>query len=298
MDELQKLLSKLSSETLTEESLSLISEAITTKAKEIANSELTLKVEAALAKQDEEFSNKFKLALEKLDADHTKKMTFLVEKLEENHCKKLNIIVERYKTKYLEENKQFKNTLINKIDKFFDIVVEEHIPEDFLKEAVENTRSKVLIEQIAKMIGVDKVQQNKLVKEGIMDAKEKIDSLSNKVNTLIKENKELKEQSKTVKRDILLEQKCQGLPSAKKEYIKRVLGNKTSEFILENFDYTLKVFDDEDELISEQIAEDAKQKSKSRISDVEHIAPSVIEESLEDNDSEVSDFYMDVLKQW
>ena len=74
----------------------------------------------------------------------------------------LSNVINKYKSEYIKETTNFKDKLVNKVNKFLDIVVEESIPEKELKEAVENTRSKVLVEQIANLIGVDKLQQNKL----------------------------------------------------------------------------------------------------------------------------------------
>ena len=81
------------------------------------------------------------------------------------------------------------------------------------------------------------------VKEAVQDGKTQLDTLSEQVTKLEKENKILKESYLKTKADLILEEKTSALPDKKKEYIKKVLGDKTPKFIEENFDYTLRLFD-------------------------------------------------------
>lgn len=67
--------------------------------------------------------------------------------------------------------------------------------------------------------------------------------LAKKVNELSKENALIKENYSKTKSALILESKTGGLSDKKREYIKRVLSDKTPKFIEENFDYTLRLFD-------------------------------------------------------
>jgi hypothetical protein len=221
-----------------------------------------LKLESALAKQDSDYAGKLKKLLEHIDVDHTKKMKTLVEGIDKKNTKGLRQLIAKYKTSYVKESKKFKDDLVNKVDKYFDIVVEEQIPKQELTKAVENTRSRQLLEQIGKIIGMDKVNQTQIVREGIMDAKKTISKQVEELAQLKKERKELLIEKVSVYRSQLIEEKSQGLPKVKKEYLKRVLANKPIDFIKENFDYTLQFFDENENETNERLEASARSKTK------------------------------------
>lgn len=295
--DIQELLKEATKDTLSDENLEKIVEAVDQKAQELVNEQKEkndLQVEAALAKQDAEYAEKLRTLLEKIDEDHTKKLRFLLESMDRKHTAALQKLLGRYKTKYIEESKEFRNSLVKKIDKYFDIVVEKSIPQKELQEAVENTRSRKLVEEIARMIGIDKVKQTKLVREGIMDAKNQISTLNERVKELESERKEILEEKTDIERAKLLEEKSEGLPKIKKEYLKRVLGSKPIDFINENFDYTLQLFDKEEDSESELIKEEAMKESRVIKENVDRPKKEeVVEES-----QEVEDPYVEALKGW
>jgi hypothetical protein len=279
--DIQDLLKEATKDTLSEENLQKLQEAIETKAKSIAKKDYDLKLEAALAKQDAQYADKLEKFLEDIDNDHTEKMETLVEGLSQKHYDQLSKLITKYKSEYITECKQFKDTLVNKVDKFFDIVVEEQVPKKELQEAVENVRSKVVLERIARLIGVDKIQQNKLVKEGITEAKTEIDSLREENQKLKADRKKLLTEKVDGKRKEILAEKTQGLPKVKKEYINKVLGNKSIDFITENFEYTLALFDEEEDSSREILKEQATKKTKIISENVDRGEKEIIKEKKE-----------------
>ena len=68
--EIKEILQEKAQEILTEETLQQIEEAF--------NEKVNLQVEAALVKQDDEYSNKLENLLEAIDIDHTKKLNKIV----------------------------------------------------------------------------------------------------------------------------------------------------------------------------------------------------------------------------
>ena len=60
---------------------------------------------------------------------------------------------------------------------------------------------------------------------------------------LEKENNLLKEAYHKNRADLLLETKTAGISDKKKQYLKKILSDKTPKFIEENFEYTAKLFD-------------------------------------------------------
>jgi len=263
--DIEQLLKEATKDTLSEDNLNKIVEAIDLKAQELVTENTKkndLKLESALAKQDSDYAGKLKKLLEHLDVDHTSKMKMLVEGIDKKNTKRLRQLIAKYKTSYVKESKKFKDDLVNKVDKYFDIVVEEQIPKQELTKAVENTRSRQLLEQIGKIIGMDKVNQTQIVREGIMDAKKTISKQVEELAQLKKERKELLIEKVSVYRSQLIEEKSQGLPKVKKEYLKRVLANKPIDFIKENFDYTLQFFDENENETNERLEASARSKTK------------------------------------
>ena len=130
------------------------------------------------------------------------------------------------------------------------------------------------------------------VQDAVVDGKKQIDELSKKVQDLSKENALIKEGYSKTKAALILESKTSGLSDKKKEYIKRVLGDKTPKFIEENFDYTLRLFDKKEQerinIIKEQAFNERKVKAD---------AP-VIRESVQPKQPQESNPYISELQRY
>ena len=129
-----------------------------------------------------------------------------------------------------------------------------------------------------------------------MDAKSQIDTLTEQVTKLTTERKKLLTEKVKVSRTELLSEKSQGLPKVKKLYIEKVLGNKSIDFINENFDYTLALFDEEDETSSKVLREKATKSSKVLSEKVDRVEKQeeVIVEQVE---AKPTDMYMEGLRE-
>lgn len=294
--DIKELLKESTKDMLSEENLNKIVEAIDKKAETISESKTQQKVEVALAKQDANYTKMLEKLLVDIDKNHTGKMETLVEAIENKHTKMLEHIVTKYKGLLITEAKEYKENLVTKIDKFFDLVIEEQIPSDQIQEAVDNTRYKLLIEQIGNMIGADKIRNNDLVKEGIEDAKSQIDVLTEQVKTLKKEKNTLIKEKENVDADKLLTEKCKGLPKVKQDYLKRMLVGKNVEFITENFDYTLELFDEKESNDIEKLKSEAQQNSKVISEKIDRNEEEIIQEN-KTNDP-VLDMYMGELNKY
>ena len=84
-----------------------------------------------------------------------------------------------------------------------------------------------------------------------------LDDLDQKVTTLEKENKLLKEAYTTTKADLILESKTAHLTGKKKEYMIRILSDKSPKFIAENYEYTERLFDKKEKQRLSVIKEEA-----------------------------------------
>jgi len=100
----------------------------------------------------------------------------------------------------------------------------------------------------------------------------------------------LNEEIKLTKTSLLIEQKTKGLPTAKKEFIAKILGDKTPEYIKENFNYVVDMFEREDRKIATNLAKTATQTAVTKDAKV---PTQTITESVK---TEVLNPYVDALK--
>lgn len=234
---------------LTEDSLSTIETALQEKT--------ALLIEAALVDQDELYSQKLQQLMKAIDKDHTSKLKRVVEAVDISNARKLSTVVKRYEKEINKNAKSFKNTLVESISDYLEEYIDEAIPKDAIVEATKNKTALNVLTNLRKVLAVDAALMQESVKEAVQDGKTQLDTLSEQVTKLEKENKILKESYLKTKADLILEEKTSALPDKKKEYIKKVLGDKTPKFIEENFDYTLRLFDKKEKEKISQLKDEA-----------------------------------------
>ena len=234
---------------LTEDSLNTIETALQAKT--------SLLIETALINQDELYSQKLQQLMKAIDKDHTSKLKRVVEAVDISNARKLSTVVKRYEKEINKNAKSFKNTLVESISDYLEEYIDEAIPKDAIVEATKNKTALSVLTNLRKVLAVDAALMKESVKEAVQDGKTQLDTLSEQVTKLERENKILKESYLKTKADLILEEKTSDLPDKKKEYIKKVLGDKTPKFIEENFDYTLRLFDKKEKEKISQLKDEA-----------------------------------------
>ena len=234
---------------LTEDSLNTIETALQEKT--------SLLIETALINQDELYSQKLQQLMKAIDKDHTSKLKRVVEAVDISNARKLSTVVKRYEKEINKNAKSFKNTLVESISDYLEEYIDEAIPKDAIVEATKNKTALSVLTNLRKVLAVDAALMKESVKEAVQDGKTQLDTLSEQVTKLERENKILKESYLKTKADLILEEKTSDLPDKKKEYIKKVLGDKTPKFIEENFDYTLRLFDKKEKEKISQLKDEA-----------------------------------------
>ena len=300
-------LKKVASDVLSEETLDTIeqafNESVQSKAEELAN----LRVEKALVEQDEEHSIKLEKLLEAIDTDHTNKLKRVVSALDKNHAQKLVALVEKFRNEIDGDAKVFKESLVDNISNYIDLYIEKTIPAEDIQEAVKNKHAMTVLESLRQSLSIDNALSNTQVREAVIDGKRQIDEASSRLERLEHENKLLKEQTAAKDAKILIEHLTQGLPSTKKRHLEKVFAGKTSEFINENFQYTLDMFDKSEAEKLDTLKESATAGKK--IADrpivekkqvVQESVESQIEQSTPDNKQDTGLFnnYMGELNRW
>ena len=261
---LKAILENLDKSVISEETATAIAEAFETAVKEKVESRITLQIESALAKQDDEHAVKLENLLEAIDTDHTGKLTMVVNTINEDHTAKLNKLVSFYRNAINEKASTFSEKVVDDISNFLDLYLDKVIPQQQIAEAVTNVTAVKTLERIKKAISFDPSSLNEDVKSVITLGKGKIDDLQNQLNESYKENLELNEKVKILNATVILEKKTKGMSSSKKDYLSKLLSDKSPDYIKENFNYVVEMFEREENESSVTLVQEAKTKAITR----------------------------------
>ena len=261
---------------ITEETLTAVHEAFEAAVNEKAEQRAELAVEAATTKIDEDHAAKLETLIESIDADHTAKLQKLVEtidfdhaqklkavltKIDEDHTGKLEAVVGKYETTLKEEAESFRTRLVDEISNYMDLYLEKVVPTTQVNEAIENIRSRKILDEVRKLVGINEEFVNSEIKEALIDGKTTIDSLKKELNEALEANTSLNSKLNSVEAKLLLEEKTKDMPQSTKAYVSKLLKGKSPEYIQENYQYVVEMFEKE---TSEQV-EDAKERVAKRI---------------------------------
>ena len=274
---------------LSEEVLSEIETAFNSAVEERAK----LQVESALVQQDDDHAEKVGQLLEAIDTDHTKKLERIVEAVTLNHTDKLKQVIRRYSGTINEEAGDFKSTIVESISNYLDLYLDKTFPKDMLEEAITNKRAQGVLGEVRKLLSVDMALANDSIRNAVVDGKNQINEASTKLDQVVTENSELKGELDSLKACKVLEELATGLPDYKKKYVYKVLSDKNAQFIQENFNYTLELFDKQVRKQDEVLKEEAKVHVRGSNIEPEVIQDEVIQESAtDDSDDPMFNTYM------
>jgi hypothetical protein len=278
---IKALLEKLDKEVISEETATAIAEAFESAVTEKVDARVKLEVESATSKIDEDHATKLEKLLEAIDTDHTSKLEKVVEAITLDHTGKLEQLANYYKKALNEKADDFSNKMIDEVSNFLDITLEKAIPQAQLNEAITNVYARKKLDAIRGLVGIDSEHIDESIKGTISEGKSKIDELTEKLNESYKENETLLEKINAVEAKSLLEEKTKSMPSAKKEFIFKLLNDKESSYIQENFNYVVEMFERSEDEATSELAVEAKQKATSR--DAKIPASSLVTESATSN---------------
>lgn len=240
---------------LTEDTLQSIEESFN----QAVDDKVQLHVEKALVEQDEAHAVKLEKLLEAIDADHTKKLKHMVAAIDANHGQKLKAVAQKFNSTLNEEATSFKDEMIDGVSNYLDLYLEEAIPADQIKQAMENTHAVNMLQEMRKKLSIDKAMATTSIRDAVVDGKKQIEQTSLQAKMLAEKNASLEADLKKAQSKLILEEKTQDLPENKKRYMIKVLGNKTPEFINENYDYTLNLLEKTEEERLEKFKQEAQE---------------------------------------
>jgi RecA/RadA recombinase len=132
------------------------------------------------------------------------------------------------------------------------------------------------------------------VSGAIVEGKTEIDKLRKRNEELEKSMRVLTESKNKSEVKLFLEARTSKYPETKKNFVKKALGDKSLQFIQENFDYTVRLFEKQEKKQLETIKEEAVQNRKHKPDFVKE--QKIVTEKINTNTDEESDPYLDVLK--
>lgn len=262
--DISTILKTLDQSVLNEETANAIAEAFETAVNEKVQTKLSLELEGALLKQDQDHASKLENLIEALDLDHCNKLKEVVDAINENHASKLEEISEFYTNALNEKAESFTDKIISEMSNYLDLYLEKNLPSQQLEEAVANTHAKVQLQKIKDILSIDPETLNENVKTVLKKGNDQINDLQEKLNESYNENAKISLQLENLNSALLLEKKTTGMASSKKEYLKKILSDKSPSYIEENFNYVIEMFEKEDSAERTVLAEQAKTKSFSK----------------------------------
>ena len=134
------------------------------------------------------------------------------------------------------------------------------VPVKQIDEAVENIQARRIIDQIRELVSIDEQFINSEIKEALIDGKETISSLQKELNEAVNRNSSLNERLVEVESALLLENKTRTLDESTKRYVKRLLKGKTVDYIKENYQYVVEMFEKESRMQEELHKDEVVQK--------------------------------------
>lgn len=292
------VLGQISEDVLTDDSKKMLVEAFDDAVSTAVNERLDLEVKGALQKLDEEHSTKLENLLEAIDTDHSQKLMAVLQKIDEDHTEKLTFLVKKHQNTLKQDAALFKESLLTQLSNYIELYLDKAIPKDELHEAVQNKRAQKILEQVKQVVALDDSFINATIKEAVQDGRKTIDSLKTELSEAIKQNIEVTQMFKESKAELLLEKNTVNLPKEKKQYVMRMLKGKDPEYITENFNYVVKMFEKDDDTQKQLVTEQATKTAKTITAkiDTPRNNKEVISESKSTPDGEGVGGYLNALE--
>ena len=206
-----------------------------------------LHVDKALLEQDELYTSKLGQLLEAIDTDHSAKLNKVVAVIESDRTSKLKAVISKYEKVLSEDASSFKSELVESISTYLDVYLEETVPVDDIKEAVRNKKAINVLNGLRTHLAVDGALQQESIKDAVIDGHNQINEASSKLESVLHEKSVIEKELNTIKSNLLIEQKTAKLDERSAKYVQKMFAGKPAEFIAENFEYTLKLFNKKEE---------------------------------------------------
>lgn len=235
LTELKSIFESVDKEILSEDTLKAISNLVEEKVNSKVEERVSLELESAVKTQYEKFKVVSEKAIAAIDADHTEKIKNVVSKILESNDEKLLQVHEGYKKIIKETASKHRDSIIESVSEFLDMYISKNLPMEEIQKAAKNQYALKAVEEARKILGVDDRYIQNNIKEALVDGKRQMD-------TLVKENTELKKAKLVAESKKVLAEKTANLPVETARFVRSRLEGKNAEFIKENFQYVVDMF--------------------------------------------------------
>lgn len=279
---------------LSDDAKGLLSEESLIAIQEAYDRQVELAVEAALEEQDEEYATHLKQLVEKIDSDHSAKMVRVLESVDNSATNKLVKIVKLYDRELTLEQKKFKKNLVSSISSYIDEYLEECVSTEELKAAVKNKLAFNVLDNLRTVLAVDSAVMQESIQKAVLDGKDKMVKLESE-NKVLRDNfKSLYEENQKVQKDLFLESKISKFADDKKNFIKKTFSDKSLDFIKENLDYAVRLFEKAEKDKLKVIKEEAVRNRTVKPDFVKN-TEKVVTENVNNNNATAEDPYVSEL---
>lgn len=293
---IQDILDQIGNDVLSEDTKKMLVEAFEDAVQVQTTQRLEAEITSALHKLDEEHHSALKELLEAIDEDHTQKLIKTVETIDEDHARKFMFMKKKFQKALVEDARKFKTQLTEQLSNYLDLYLDEAVPAQSIQEAVQNKQAQRVLNEIKQLVSVDEEFINATVREAVQDGKQQIEALSQELHEAVKNNIRLHQQIKTANAELILERATSNFDPNKKAFVTKTLRGKDPQYITENIDYVVKMFDRDDERDRDLLAEEAKKTAVSAKVDTPKGQKRVIMESADHDEGAAINGYLSSLK--
>jgi len=262
MSNITDTLKEAAKDVLTEETLEEIQKTFNEQLESKAEERSKIAVAAALNEQDEKYAEKLEALLEAIDKDHCRKLQRVVESLDNDRTNKLKRVIKRYQTELNTEAVKLRDAIVESASDYLDSYIDEALPTSSIQEAVDNKKALGILENFRQTLGVDLALANETIREGVVDGKKQLDESNEQLKITSQQRDTLAEEVAELKKTIFLSEKTKNFDEKKTNFITKTFKGKDIDFIQENFDYSVKMFDKKQTEELDILKEDAISKSE------------------------------------
>lgn len=258
-------LSKILSEHFTPEEL----DAVTTAMKNAVE----LQVESRIHQYEEEACKRIDDLVALINESHSAKFKQVTDKVKEKFTALKEQAEARYNKGVISEAASFKAQLARDIESFINSKIDSVVNFNIIKESAKNRAASNLLSALRKTLAIDTALMNESLARPIADAKQRLKGASEYIKQLKEKNQQLNESLEATKGDLLLEQKINTLPAKAAEHMRLMFKNKPVQYINENYDYVLGLYNDNQAAKRNVLAKEAMKShasNKSRVREAKH----------------------------
>lgn len=275
--------------TLSEKLDRLIDTRVETKVKfatEVAEAEAKDKYDALLSETKSEYEDSVKTLSEAL----TEKAEAFKSKLQEKTDAVVSAITEEKDA----EMAEFKESIIDKLDKYLDLEVKKNVPDTYVEAMAQVSVLQPIVEGFKKVMEENYIKFDEENFGLLKDAREEIIKVREELAESTKESMELNQELGNFKKSVEISKVCEGLTDSQREKATKLLEDYDADEIAERYSAIRDIIIEAEEVVEENSdVEVIGEESNAPSGDVE----TIVEDKVEDTEELTEDVETDVVEE-